>query len=504
MLLTALLIPLLQTPPAQIPAQPEIPHPNVLLVVLDDLGAEKLRPFGMGAPYAQTPTLNDLANHGVTFTNFYANPLCGPSRATLQTGRYSFRTGFGPNIFPLYQFSLDNREVTLAEMLRDGFAPEVSPYARAAFGKWHMAAYSELLHPNQNGYQHFAGCLTNVSDRNDIYGVFYNHFYWRKLEDGVETVVGSPTGPFDDTNYSASVCVRDAGDWMMAQRRPFFAEVSINPPHAPYQVPPDELLTLSTRTRLANLGLAQIGQPYVAGDYAWFDDLTHPTHPLTEAQFRAKKQAFFDAAIEAADADLGRLLARIAPKLAQTVVIVIGDNGTDGGVIDETRYDPAHGKRTCYQQGVRAPLIVSGPIVADPGRRCHAVVGIVDVWSTLRDITGARMTPGLLPPGTTLDSRSFAALLTQPRGGMNRQYAFSEAFNPIGNPVYNTGGMRVRMITDGHWKLMRSTVDDIEQLYRIDSDPLELQNLFPYSTPEQKNHYDELKAALDELVYSEG
>lgn len=484
------------------PGQPA--HPNVLVVVLDDAGAEKLRPFGMGAPYAKTPNLNALAQRGVTFTNFYANPLCGPSRATLQTGRYSFRTGFGPNIFPLYQFSLPDSEVTLAEMVRDGFAPRPSPYARAAFGKWHMARYDNLTHPNDNGYQRFSGCLTNVSDRNEIYGVFYNHFYWRKLVDGVETEVGTPIGPFDESTYSASVCVRDAGDWMLAQSGPFFSVVSINPPHAPYQVPPFSLLTPSTIARLADLGNVQVGHPYVAGDYAWIDDLTHPTHPLSDAEYRAKKQAFFDASIEAADATFGQLLARIASKLDQTMILVVGDNGTDGGVIDETRYSPLHGKRTCYEQGVRAPMIVAGPLVAQPGRMCDFPVGIVDVWATVRDLVGARNDLNLLAPGLVLDSRSFANLLTDAAAGPSRPLAFSEAFNPVGNPANIDYGMRVRMISDGHWKLMRSTTDDIEQLYNLDADPLETQNLLPYSTRQQKAHYDRLKAELDALVYSSG
>ena len=60
-------------PQAQAPA-----HPNILVIVLDDLGTERLRMYGQGAPYASTPTLNALAQNGIVFTNAYVNPLCGP------------------------------------------------------------------------------------------------------------------------------------------------------------------------------------------------------------------------------------------------------------------------------------------------------------------------------------------------------------------------------------------------------------------------------------------
>ncbi|MBI5363857.1 MAG: sulfatase-like hydrolase/transferase [Planctomycetes bacterium] len=490
--------------PAPLPAALAEPHPNVLVIVLDDVGCERLRPFQMGAPYVRTPVLQSLAARGVTFTNFYSNPLCGPTRALLQTGRYAFRTGFGPNIFPNYQFGLNHAETCIPELLRDGFGPGPSTYASGAFGKWHMAPYADFTHPNLAGFEHFAGCMANVTDQSAQFGTFYQHYHWRKVVDGQETIVGSPNGPFSERQWSGSVEARDAADWMLAETRPFFALVNFNPPHAPYQVPPFALLSPGMQTAIEDLGMAQIGQPYGAGDFAWSDDLTHPTHPITEAELARKKRVLYDAMIEATDANIGQILARIAPKLADTMVFVLGDNGPEPSVVDPTRFDPNRAKRTCYQLGVRVPLIVAGPRVGTPGRLCDHPVGAVDLWRTLRDVAGAQELPGMIPSDVIIDSRSFLPYLADPNAPRDRQYAFSEIFNPVGNPANMNIGARQRMLTDGRWKLIRTGLDEIEEFYDLQSDPLELIDLYSSNDLVIKAHRDELRLALDDLVYSDG
>lgn len=488
----------------QTPAAPVLTRPNVLVVLLDDLGCERLRPFHMGAPYVRTPVLQSLATRGVTFTNFYSNPLCGPTRALLQTGRYAFRTGFGPNIFPNYQFGLNHSETCIAELLRDGFGTGRANYARGAFGKWHMAPYSDFAHPNLCGFEHFAGCMANVTDQSAQFNTFYHHYYWRKVVDGQESIVGSPSGPFGERQWSGSVVARDAAEWMLAQTRPFFALVNPNPPHAPYQVPPFELLSQGMRTRIENLGQAQIGQPYQPGDLAWIDDTTHPTHPITEAQLTAKKCAFYEAMIEATDANLGEILARIAPKLADTMIFVLGDNGPEPSVVDPNRFDPNRAKRTCYQLGVRVPMIVAGPLVQSPGRHSDHPVGAVDLWRTLRDVTRAQELPGMIPTDVCIDSTSFLPHLADPNAPRSREYAFAEVFNPVGNPANTNIGARQRMLTDGRWKLIRTGLDELEEFYDLQSDPLELNDLYSSNDLVIKAHRDALRQALDDLVYSDG
>ncbi|MBK7876992.1 MAG: sulfatase-like hydrolase/transferase [Planctomycetes bacterium] len=489
---------------AELPATPTRATPNVLVILLDDVGCERLRPFGQGAPYARTPVLQSLAARGVTFTNCYSNPLCGPTRALLQTGRYAFRTGFGPNIFPNYQFGLNHLETCLPELLRDGFAPGPSPYVSGAFGKWHISMYVDTTHPNDCGFGHFAGCMTNVSDQSELFGTFYHNYHWRKVVDGVESIVGTPDGPYSERQWAGSVQARDAAEWMLAQTQPFFAQLAFNPPHAPYQVPPFSLISPASRNAIEALGVEQIGVPYGEGDFAWITDLTHPTRPITEEQLRRKKLLFYDAMLEATDLNIGDVLARIEPKLADTMIFLLSDNGPESSVVDPARYDPNRAKRTCYQLGVHVPLIVVGPMVSTPGRRVDHPVGVVDLWRTIRDVTGAREVPGMIPSDVVIDSRSFLPYLADPNAPLGRRYAFSEVFNPIGNPANMSLGARQRMITDGRWKLVRTGLDDIEELYDLATDPREIQNLLPSSNTTIKAHRDELALELDSLIYSDG
>lgn len=481
-----------------------VPQPNVVVVVLDDIGCETLEAYAMGAPYAQTPNLTSFAARGLRFSNFYANPLCAPTRALLETGRYAFRTGFGPNILPGYQFDLNQAETCIPEMVRDGFGPGNRPYVSAVFGKWHLSTYANTTHPNQSGFDHFAGLIGNIRDEGPVFNTTYDHYHWRHVDDGITTVLGTPSGPYDETNWSGSVTAREAAAWMRAQVKPFFSVVSFIPPHLPYQVPPATLLSPATIAALADLGQDQIQRDYVAGDLASPDDLTHPLQPLTPRQLGRKNRLFYQAMVEATDANFGQFLAALEQKRDDTLIIVIGDNGTEASAVDITRYDQRRAKRTCYQLGVRTPCFVAGPLVDAPGRVVTDPVGAVDVWRTVRDITGARELPGMIPAGLYIDSVSFLPLITDAQAHGARKYAFSEIFTPIGNPAWAPMGTLQRMITDGKWKLIRTGAPGVEELYRIDQDPMEQLNLLPAPSIQVQRRYDELRAELDRLILSPG
>src|SRR6185503_4362402 len=169
--------------PSRISAQhtihdPEPQLPNVLLIVLDDVGVEKLQLYDalfanhtIYNPPVQappTPELLAISTGGVRFTHAYANPLCSPTRACLMTGRYPFRMGmgFGPtgNSLPL-------SETTIAEVLKHGFPGYVQQYKCGAFGKWHLADEADVLsrtHPIRQGFDKFVGTLGNVEDRKSV------------------------------------------------------------------------------------------------------------------------------------------------------------------------------------------------------------------------------------------------------------------------------------------------------------------------------------------------
>jgi hypothetical protein len=94
-------------------AEPVIPPHNVLVLMLDDIGIERLPLYGVGETWATTPTLDSLAADGVSFRTVWAAPVCSPSRAAALTGRYAARTGFGTVNPPQYHWVLPGAEVTV-------------------------------------------------------------------------------------------------------------------------------------------------------------------------------------------------------------------------------------------------------------------------------------------------------------------------------------------------------------------------------------------------------
>ncbi|HTE05817.1 MAG TPA: sulfatase-like hydrolase/transferase, partial [Planctomycetota bacterium] len=116
---------------------------NVLLLVADDLGVDRVGAYAAVPDPGHTPRIDALAAQGVLFRNAYANPVCSPTRITLLTGKYGFRTGMGLAM----NYALDTFEVSPSEVcLPEALAPS---YRSFVFGKWHMSTkkVSGLLHP---------------------------------------------------------------------------------------------------------------------------------------------------------------------------------------------------------------------------------------------------------------------------------------------------------------------------------------------------------------------
>jgi arylsulfatase A-like enzyme len=359
---------------------------NVLILVADDLGIDRLACYG--APAAPpTPTLDRLVADGVLFQNAWSQPTCSPTRATLQTGRYGFRTGVGSviNAFgDVPALSLD--EVTLPEMLDLGTG---GAYAHASIGKWHLGSsrVGGDLAPNLSGYAHFAGSLEGQLE-------FYDH--WRRVVDGVATT---------SSRYATSACVDDALRWIRVQDRPWLCVVSFQAPHAPFHRPPPHL---HTRKLPAEAPREVCGGP------------------------GADPEPFFAAAVEALDTEIGRLLAGIQPAVrARTTVFFLGDNGTDACVARPEFRNRAKG--TLYESGLRVPLVVAGFSVADRGRSA-ALVSTSDLFATVAELAGVELAATL--PGVALDSHSLVPCLADRRRSV-RSWLYAEVFTPngAGNPA---------------------------------------------------------------------
>ena len=183
-------------------------QPNVLMIMVDDMA------FGdvsrAGNPYIQTPHLDQLSAHSVTFDRFYVSPVCAPTRASVLTGRYHQRTGVH-SVTNGYE-TLDPEEVTLAESLQQ------VGYRTGLFGKWHLGEYYPST-PSEQGFDHFVGFLTGHHD----------HYF-------------NPTLLVDHTGHRFSghitdILTNEALTFMVSSNdQPFFCFLSYNAPHTPLQV----------------------------------------------------------------------------------------------------------------------------------------------------------------------------------------------------------------------------------------------------------------------------
>lgn len=329
------------------PLAAEAAAQNVLLIVGDDMGVDRVGVYGEHPDPGRTPVLDRLAARGVLFRNAWSNPVCSPTRATLLTGRYAFRTGIGAIISQTTTNpGLPLSEVTIPEMLGDRYACEV-------VGKWHLGSSSQgTTHALDSGFDHHAGSLYNHGD----------YYSWPKSVDGVVTT---------ETTYATTDTTDEALQSISQMAEPWFLMVSYNAPHLPLHAPPDHLHTY---------------------------DLSGDPDDTPGAHFRA--------AVEAMDTEIGRLLGAV--DLSTTTVFFIGDNGTPVPATDAP-FLPEHAKMSMYEGGLNVPFIVAGRGVTARGEECAALINTTDVFATVGELAGIRtqaedsisIVPYLRRPGRT-------------------------------------------------------------------------------------------------------
>ncbi len=355
-------------------------RPNVLLVCVDDLGIESLGRYGIGSDHPTTPTIDGLAAQGVSFRNAYSYVLCSPSRACMLTGRYALRHGVGWLVDG--NASLPLTEFTIPELLDT--APPGQRYAHAMIGKWHLGRDAQaggLLAPNLAGFSHYAGSLRNILAPETYYS-------YTRVVNGVAAT---------STSYMTTESVDDGLAWIQQQQEPWFCSLNFQSGHEPYHFPPP-------------------------GTYSI--DLTNAGAPNTNPR------PFYKAMIESVDFELGRLLTALGPARANTMVILTSDNGTPPRALPPG-YDPRRGKSTLYEAGVRIPLILSGPLVQQPGAWCDALVDLTDVFPTVADIAGIDVASAV-PVGRKIDGQSLLPFLVNPTAPSRKNVVLSERFYPNG------------------------------------------------------------------------
>lgn len=302
--------------------------PNILLIIADDLGKDAISGYTEGSIKPNTPNLDALRNSGITFNNFWAYPTCSPTRASIITGKYGYRTGvkWASNV-------LSTNETSLQKYINDNTN---NKYATAITGKWHLSGNNTTFNPETFGIDYYAGLITGGTP---------NYFNWSLTEDGVSSNV---------SDYATSKFTDLAIDWINGQNKPWFMWLAYNAPHTPFHVPPTEM---------------------------------HSQGNLPAYSFGMNATPYYMAAIEAMDFEVGRLLESIPENEREnTTIIFIGDNGTPGQVT-QSPYSNTTSKGTLYQGGINTPLFVSGNGVLRTGNDDNLITSS-DLFATISEIAG--------------------------------------------------------------------------------------------------------------------
>jgi len=337
------------TPPARFDVAAPAGAPNVVIVLIDDLGFGATSPFG--GPIA-TPTLERLAEGGLRYTNFHTTALCSPTRAALKSGRnhHTVNMGFITELataFPGSTGAVPDNAAPLAEILR------LNGYSTAAFGKWHETAAWETSvsgpfarWPTHQGFDKFYGFLGGETNQWAPY-----------LFDGT-----APVELPDDPDYHFMTDMTDqAVAWIKYQKaltpdRPFFVYFAPGATHAPHHVPQEwiarwkgkfdmgwDALREQTLARQVRMGVVPKGtklapKPDAIRDWSKLS--------ADEKRLFTRQAEVFAAFVDYTDHEIGRMLEAVdaTGEADNTIVVYIaGDNGTSGegganGLFNEYSY----------------------------------------------------------------------------------------------------------------------------------------------------------------------
>jgi arylsulfatase A-like enzyme len=417
---------------------------NFLLVIVDDLGVDKVGAYEAHPTVPPTPTLDALTSMGRTFRFAYANPTCSATRSVIMTGRWGYQTGVGTALGCLGNAALPTEEETIAEYLGSrGYWTEL-------LGKWHLDTkdFDFFNSPAVHGFDRFDSTLHGFGNSCTFDGLKQEYYSWEHCVDGVCS---------RETTYEPSAMVDEAIARVPLLPEPFLYVLAFNLPHAPYERPPDDLWS----------GIE------VGSDIRRIHD--------------------YKSMVEALDNEIGRLLESIDPVLvARTDILLLGDNGTpDDGT--DVPWIATRAKGTTYEAGVHVPLIVVGPDVAEPGVWTDARVHAIDLFATLADLGGSPLA-GDHPAAET--SRSLRSLLIDPLATEARETVYAEDFTPPG--VRDSWDEYHQGIRNDRYRLVRTLTTGIEEMYDMTGGYVETgPNLLDGDlTVEEQAAYDELIAAL--------
>jgi arylsulfatase A len=416
-------------------------RPNIVLILADDLGWADVG--CNGGDLVETPHIDELAGAGVRFTQAYApSPVCSPTRAAILTGKAPARLHMtvwaeaaneGPSDRKLIQGKslpdLPHTETTLAGRLKD------AGYLTALVGKWHLGDADHS--PETHGFDVNIGGTHWGASASFFWpyrgaGRFGPQFrYVPHLE------FGRPGEYLTDRLTDEAIRVIQHAD-----RRPFFLYLAHYAPHTPIE--------------------------------AKTDDARHFEHKLHAGLHH--QNAVYAAMVKSLDESVGRVMACLRERRLDqsTIVIFASDNGGYVGVDRKSgqsvpvtdNYPLRSGKGSCYEGGLRVPLIVKWPGVTPSGAVCDEPVVLTDLFHTLVAATGFGGGPAAVADGVDL-----SPLLKDPSGTLSRDAIFFHF------PHYYDTTTPVSALRARDWKLLEYLEDGRLELYHLAADPREKTDL---------------------------
>jgi len=403
--------------PFAIAQQPQPPRPHILYIMSDDQGWKDV---GFHGSDIKTPNLDRLAQTGARLEQYYAHPMCTPSRAALMTGRYPYRYGLQTVVIPSAgTYGLATDEWLLPQALK-----EVG-YKTAIVGKWHLGHADRKYWPLQRGFDYQYGPILGEIDyfTHSAHGTvdWYRNNQLVKEEGYVTTLLG-----------------QDAANLIQEHdpNTPLFMYLAFTAPHAPYQAPQEYLDRYKS---------------------------------ITDPNRRA-----YAAMITAMDDEIGRVLAALDKRGMRdnTLIVFQSDNGgprsakftgevdTSGGTIPADNGPFRDGKASHYEGGTRVVALANWPKYIKPGSLVNQPAHIVDWYPTLASLAGAKPNP------------------QKPLDGMNIWPALTGGKIAIRNEVvYGIEPFRAAL-RQGDWKLVWQVVLPSQvQLFNLAKDPEEKNNL---------------------------
>ncbi len=459
-LLSATLAALSTFATAQDREAPTAQRPNVVILLVDDLGYSDIGCYGSEIA---TPNLDRLAANGLRFGQFYNTGKCHSSRISLLTGLYCHQAGN----------SALGRATTIAEVLRD------AGYFTTMTGKWHLKQ-----EPTDRGFDRYFGHLSGATN-----------FFTGDLSFRLN---GEKWSDFGDDFYTTDANVDYAMrfiDEAVDKKKPFLSYVAFNAPHYPLQAKEEDIAKYRGRY---SIGWDELRKQRFAKqqELGLFDERTELSPRPTEIpawssltdeqrQWEEKRMAVFAAMVDRVDQNVGRLLAHLESRevLDDTLILFCSDNGACP--FDRTRgkeheasdprsywcYDVgwAHAcntpfrwfKQNQHEGGVASPLIVHWPrgLRTKPGAITQQAGHLIDVLATAIDVCGARYPENVgareIPP---LQGRSLAPIFEGQRRPAHEWLYFQFG----NNRAIRVDDWKLVSARGGRWELFDLATDRTE------------------------------------------